>query len=346
MKPEQLVEYLTRMSSREAARLVLVGTATRPTTTITGEHLHPRYRAIAAALTAGVLDVSAAASIIRRLDEARTHHPAGDDLDAAEQHLVADAEHLPADLIAGHAIAWRDALDPDGAEPRGEALRQRRAFHLHRERNGMTPFSGVMPPEDAALYRAALAAGGNPRAEPMFLSDSDRADDTCTITDDNGEMITTLVDPRARTQRDYDVFRGIFLAGVRTGHTGTTTDNGTPKLRPSPTVNVTITWQEFHTGTGTGRLDDVLEPVSATTVQKIACDAGYRKVILGDHGEILHYGKLERYFTTHQRKALAVRDGGCVWPACTAPPAWCDAHHILEYDKDNGPTDIDNGASR
>ncbi len=25
-------------------------------------------------------------------------------------------------------------------------------------------------------------------------------------------------------------------------------------------------------------------------------------------------------------------------------PFWCEAHHIAEYDRDNGPTDIDNMA--
>jgi hypothetical protein len=51
----------------------------------------------------------------------------------------------------------------------------------------------------------------------------------------------------------------------------------------------------------------------------------------------------ERYFTPAQRRALAVRDGGCVGPGCTAPPSWCHAHHVIEWEH-GGPTDIDNGA--
>jgi len=38
-----------------------------------------------------------------------------------------------------------------------------------------------------------------------------------------------------------------------------------------------------------------------------------------------------------------VRDGGCVGPNCTAPPSWCHAHHVIEWEH-GGRTDVDNGA--
>ncbi len=92
-----------------------------------------------------------------------------------------------------------------------------------------------------------------------------------------------------------------------------------------------------------GWLDDVDEPVSAATIAQLVCDAGLRTVLLGDAGEVLHLGRTQRLFSAAQRKALAVRDGGCVWPQCTAPPMWCEAHHVVEY-ANGGRTDIDNGA--
>ena len=77
----------------------------------------------------------------------------------------------------------------------------------------------------------------------------------------------------------------------------------------------------------------------------MACDAGHRKVVLGNSGEILYVGRLQRLFTAAQRRALAVRDGGCVWLNCAAPPGWCHAHHVEEYNSNgkHGLTDIDNG---
>ncbi|WP_371872793.1 HNH endonuclease signature motif containing protein [Herbiconiux sp. L3-i23] len=39
---------------------------------------------------------------------------------------------------------------------------------------------------------------------------------------------------------------------------------------------------------------------------------------------------------------MAARDGGCVWPGCTAPPRWCDGAHIDPWSASQC-TDIENG---
>ncbi|MER2208391.1 MAG: HNH endonuclease signature motif containing protein, partial [Rhodococcus sp. (in: high G+C Gram-positive bacteria)] len=58
-------------------------------------------------------------------------------------------------------------------------------------------------------------------------------------------------------------------------------------------------------------------------------------------GVPLDCGKEARTATVPQRRALAVRDGGCAFPGCGTPPGWCDAHHIVHWN-DGGPTDLDN----
>ena len=40
--------------------------------------------------------------------------------------------------------------------------------------------------------------------------------------------------------------------------------------------------------------------------------------------------------------ALAIRDGGCLWPECDRPPSWTEAHHIDRW-SDGGRTDLDRG---
>jgi hypothetical protein len=42
-----------------------------------------------------------------------------------------------------------------------------------------------------------------------------------------------------------------------------------------------------------------------------------------------------------QRKALAVRDGGCLVPACRVPVALADVHHVIPWSR-GGPTDLGN----
>ena len=48
-----------------------------------------------------------------------------------------------------------------------------------------------------------------------------------------------------------------------------------------------------------------------------------------------------RFATPHQRRVLAVRDGGCVFPRCGARPSWCDAHHLVHWET-GGTTDMIN----
>jgi Domain of unknown function (DUF222) len=42
-----------------------------------------------------------------------------------------------------------------------------------------------------------------------------------------------------------------------------------------------------------------------------------------------------------RRVALAVRDGGCVFPDCQRPLAWCEAYHLRHW-LHGGPTDLAN----
>jgi HNH endonuclease len=55
----------------------------------------------------------------------------------------------------------------------------------------------------------------------------------------------------------------------------------------------------------------------------------------------LEVGRTSRVVTPAQRSALAVRDGGCSFPDCDRPLAWCEAHHVWHW-ADGGPTDLEN----
>jgi hypothetical protein len=55
----------------------------------------------------------------------------------------------------------------------------------------------------------------------------------------------------------------------------------------------------------------------------------------------LEVGRTSRVVQPAQRNALAVRDGGCVFPDCDRPLAWCEAHHLRHW-LHGGPTDLAN----
>jgi hypothetical protein len=349
-----LVERLTRVSQGEAARRVRLGRAVRAGSSLTGERLPAAHPEVAEALSAGALGSEAASVIVRCLDDARATASSADIL-VAERHLVEAATVSPADEVAVQARAWREALDPDGAEPRDERLHRKRAFVLGRERDGLTRFSGALEPVGAALLRSAFAEADKPSTTPRFVSEADERAGVVTSVDDGSGSIE-LLDRRTREQRHYDVVTGLLTAGVRAS--GDTVPVG---VRSTASVTAVITLDDlrraaagasdgpridgdpgsfFRPGGGIGWLDGVAEPVSAETVRRLVCEAGFAPLLLGDDGEVLQYGRKRRLFSPAQLSAMGVRDGGCV--NCGAPPGWCDGHHVVPW-RDGGTTDIDNG---
>ena len=52
-------------------------------------------------------------------------------------------------------------------------------------------------------------------------------------------------------------------------------------------------------------------------------------------------GRAKRLITPGLRDYLRARDKGCSYPGCSAPPSWCDGHHIIHWAR-GGPTDREN----
>ncbi|HET6877962.1 MAG TPA: HNH endonuclease signature motif containing protein, partial [Jatrophihabitans sp.] len=63
--------------------------------------------------------------------------------------------------------------------------------------------------------------------------------------------------------------------------------------------------------------------------------------VTNDTGAVLALGRTRRLATHKQRLALAARDGGCSFPGCTRPAAWCEAHHVIPW-RLGGRTDLAN----
>jgi hypothetical protein len=82
-------------------------------------------------------------------------------------------------------------------------------------------------------------------------------------------------------------------------------------------------------------------PVSPTLVRTLACDAAIGRIIMRGGSEVLDVGRRTRLVTPALRRALHLRDKGCVEPGCDIPAHWCDAHHIVPW-QHHGPTSLDN----
>jgi len=340
-KAALLVEALTRVSPREAGRRIRLGGSIRSDRTLDGTPLRPEHPRVAAALADGSIGVDSAEVIVRCLDQAAQR--AGMSLEAetqrdlAEQALVETAAHATADEVGVQARAWREALDPDGAEPRDGEIYDRRSLVLGRETDGVRSFRGTIVGVDAALLQAVFDEAEKPGTTPRFLADDDPSRGTVTVVTESGEERVEIVDDRSREQRRYDIFAGLLTAGVKASA------DAAVEVRSTAQVTAVVTLDELQRGAGVGWIDGADEPVSALTIEQLVCANGKSLVVMGEHGEPLYLYRGRRYFSEQQMRALAVRDGGCVWPGCHSPAAWCDGHHVKEFEADHGPTNIDNG---
>jgi len=79
------------------------------------------------------------------------------------------------------------------------------------------------------------------------------------------------------------------------------------------------------------------------TSRMLLCDSTLHAVITDSLGVPIDLGSAVRFATAGQRRAARVRDGGCIFPGCEAPPRWCDLHHVTRHP--DGPTDLHNLAS-
>ena len=64
--------------------------------------------------------------------------------------------------------------------------------------------------------------------------------------------------------------------------------------------------------------------------------------LLSSGSHVLDLGRSQRLASDAQHRALLARDGGCRIPGCQIPAKWCQADHILEWDRQRGPTNLDN----
>ena len=90
-----------------------------------------------------------------------------------------------------------------------------------------------------------------------------------------------------------------------------------------------------------GRVEIIgVGPVPRQILQTLTPDTEVAGMIFDRAGRPLWLGRNQRLANVAQRLAVAVRDGGCF--ECGAPMHRCELHHMREWHRDRGPTDIDN----
>lgn len=373
---DELLHELLRIDEGIIRDWERVGEAIAPRSTLQGEVLPCRHEPLADAVLAGGIGGRAAAIIARGID-AVADHADFETLSGIEATLVECAPCLTTRELARVVRSLPDRFDPDGAEPREDRLRARARLALRDLPNGLTRLTADLHPEAAGFVRAALDARTAPRRQVAFgATEASAADHGCEcgvcdsladgdgsrayvltewgflLVDAPGELAGSAIDARELacecapvnaddldtrplTQKRVDA----LVAVCRESLAG---DHGT-LAGTSVTMLVTVPLETLQNGVGTAAIAGVDEPISAGTARRLSTDAEIIPVVLGTDSEVLDLGRSARLFSSAQRRALAARDGGCIWPGCTMPPAWCEVAHLLAWAL-GGETDLENGA--
>ena len=228
--------------------------------------------------------------------------------------------------LAERARELRDELDLAGVRDREAARHDKRYLKFTKLPDGMTRVHGLLDPESAAIVVPIFDAITSPRRGGPRFVDPDAAD--------RAERLVR--DPRTTEQITVDGFVDLMRLGAAA-------DDGALLGTSRPTLSLLVTHRELAAGVGAATLEGQSAPVSLQTAKRHLCHADIIPMLFADDGEPIRLGRTRRTFTRAQRRALAARDGGCRFPGCPAPPAWCEAHHIIEWLRDAGLTDIDNG---
>ncbi len=240
----------------------------------------------------------------------------------AEAALIRDARKLSLQDLRRRADRVADTYKPadeaDAAENETIQERERRArasarFRMWDNRDGTRSGDFKIPDAQADHLKAALDAIAAPRRSHLVDEDSRPTDSTHRM----GMAFADLCD-----HLPTDSLPSAGGAGA--------------------TVTVTLDLEALQGRLRAATLSSGTR-MSAGQARQLACRAGLVPAVLGGASRVLDLGRTQRLFSPAQRAALALRDGGCVFPGCDRPPAWTEAHHIRPW-SDGGPTDLSHGA--
>ncbi|MGW9628344.1 DUF222 domain-containing protein [Microbacterium sp. NPDC055521] len=242
----------------------------------------------------------------------------------AAEELVAEAGERTAEELGAAARAIRDLLDPEGAEQRFRDRYENRSYRVWTDQYGVRRASIAYDDHGAALVGTLIDAALRPRRGGPRFVDSEEQARAKALTDD----------PRTNEQLQYDLIIDLLRAGALAD---------AKDVFGTRQAGVRLVQVVDGDGARVGYSEDGLGAVPDAMIDQHICDSGIVPVRVDACGNPLDVGREQRLFTPRQRIALALRDGGCRWTGCDRPASYCESHHIDEWHRDGGRTDIDRG---
>ena len=241
----------------------------------------------------------------------------------ADQTLLEAADEMPPDTFGRHTRKWSEKkLIKRGVDPLDRQRRAREAKLWVEKDTGLGVVLAKLPRHQFEQVRQAVDShylhllrqdGADGRSPDEIRTPKQRAADVmfellCGRSAQSGEIIGDQGGIRAKASIQLIVTAPL---GVVDG----TDPNGQPEI------------------IGVG-------PVPPHFLQTLSPDTQVAGAIYDRAGRVLWLGRNQRLANAAQRLAVAIRDGGCF--ECSAPMHRCELHHMREWHRDRGSTDVDN----
>lgn len=238
-----------------------------------------------------------------------------------DQALVALAESGRASIVDVERVVRCYQLYADQDRPPPDEAERGRDVKIVRDHSGRAQIVVTLGEVELEEFAAALQAFVDLRDRPGPVDESSRGDSSAAATE-----------PASWAEKKADGFMDLVRTALAHADGGQAAGDDRYLVhlvsRPGFAPMTTLDGRPVH-------------PAQAATV---ACDAASVAHTIDVEGEPLHLGRKTRDWSTAQRRAIAVRDGGhCRFVGCHHSH-W-DIHHIRTW-QDGGPTDIDNGCGQ
>src|SRR3989442_522823 len=221
-----------------------------------------------------------------------------------ETRLLQKASELSVRRFHNECMHARHAANPDGFVNEEKEGVEARSLTFANSDDGMVYVKGILDKVGGAALRTAL----EPLAQRAGKGDHRKLD-----------------------RRLGDVLVDLSMYAL---------DNGVPSRRTHLQVTTSIETLLGLSGAPAAEMEFSL-PISAKAVERLACDCSVTRILLGSDSTVIDVGRARRVISGPQRKALNVRDRGCVWPGCDRPASWTSGHHLVHWIR-NGSTDPPN----
>lgn len=270
------------------------------------------------------------------------------------RRLVGLAQQLTVTEFASSAARLLAAADPEALERSVDAQRRGRFFVMSHQADG-TYLRGRVDRLAGEALRVALAAV---REAPDEQRDAAQANADALVALAERALAGTAgirarrVDDAGRAVREVDqevadarvsgvaqrpqvavLVPAATFAELRAAQVRRRSAAGEPAAGPAEAVPAALEPAALESGA----------PVAMSQLARLLCDAEVSRVVMSAPSQPLDVGRSHRVYTAAQRRAVIVRDRACAWNGCDVPAAFCEVHHIRWWDRDRGPTDLENG---